>query len=66
MPLFVCEKCKNIENTALSRYWSKKYCTNNTALCSECDSGEWHGKFQKEKFDETIHNSSDYINLPFK
>ena len=24
MPLFVCSKCKNIENTALGKYWGEK------------------------------------------
>lgn len=42
MPLFVCDKCGAIENTALGHYWSRsafKYkdsSLNGKALCSEC------------------------------
>ena len=45
MPLFVCEKCKCIENSALGHYWGEK-----EKLCSECSRGVWHGRFPKEKF----------------
>ena len=31
MPLFVCEKCGCVENTALGKYWAEK-----ERLCSEC------------------------------
>lgn len=64
MPLFCCEKCKCIENTALSNYasrnqniWSSEYI--GKKLCSECAPskyksgkptpyGVWHGKFPKK------------------
>ena len=41
MPLFVCDKCGCVENTALGRYWSKDedYWDDGNrgqALCSEC------------------------------
>lgn len=41
MPLFICEKCGCIENTALGHYWSKdtqmfKNTEWGKALCSEC------------------------------
>lgn len=41
MPLFICEKCGCIENTALGRYWSRNmniWADDNRgkALCSEC------------------------------
>lgn len=41
MPLFVCDKCKAIENTATGHYWGKDqdYFGNSLlgmALCSEC------------------------------
>ena len=45
MPLFVCQKCKCIENSALGSYWGQK-----KKLCSECKTGKWHGRFKKEKF----------------
>jgi len=51
MSLFRCQKCNNIENTALTAgYWAKKI-----KLCSECDHGKWHGRFPKQKFDPKKH-----------
>ena len=51
MSLFVCSKCKTVENTALCGYWwrGKK-----KPLCSECDPefGRWHGSFPKQKFNK--------------
>lgn len=35
MPLFVCEKCGAIENTALGYYWSARL-QNMPRMCSEC------------------------------
>ena len=43
MPLFICEKCFCIENTALGRYWTKDSENlwseedRGKALCSECE-----------------------------
>lgn len=59
MPLFVCgnPKCKNIENTATSRYWFGFSDKKKKPLCSACDpklSG-WHNRFPKEKFDPKKH-----------
>jgi hypothetical protein len=50
MPLFVCERCETIENTALGRFWLAK-----KKLCSECRSGTWHGKFPRVKYDPRVH-----------
>jgi hypothetical protein len=42
MPLFVCDECHVIENTALGHYWSRKHVKfldsskNGLALCSAC------------------------------
>lgn len=47
MPLFICENCNAIENTALGDYWSK-----HIKLCSECARGKWHNRFPKEKFNK--------------
>ena len=46
MPVFICENCGCIENTAVSNYWSRG---SGPALCSECDPeiGKWHGRFPK-------------------
>ena len=51
MPLFVCSKCKAIENTALCRYWFRE--NKKKPLCSDCDPKMkgWHGRFSKNKFD---------------
>lgn len=61
MPLFKCEQCGCVENTALSNYWTRNInwdSTNaeplkNPALCSECDPeiGKWHGQFPKRPWD---------------
>ena len=43
MPLFECDKCHCVENTACTmHYWGHP-----TKLCSECDTGTWHGQFDK-------------------
>lgn len=54
MPIFRCNKCGNIENTALSGFWhrwtrKKEGEEISSALCSECDPeiGKWHGIFEK-------------------
>jgi hypothetical protein len=63
MPLFECEKCKTMENTALGRYWTRNSDfwdaeNRGKALCSECAPathiddtltgfGKWHGRFKK-------------------
>jgi len=51
MPLFICEKCECIENTALCGYWWRG---KGKALCSECDPkiGKWHNIFPKRKWDK--------------
>lgn len=50
MPLFVCSKCKCVENTALCNFWFEK--DKKKAKCSECDNkiGKWHNIFSKEKW----------------
>lgn len=47
MPLFVCDECNCVENTALGLYWSvgiaefKDKSKNNKALCSACKPKEY-------------------------
>jgi hypothetical protein len=58
MPLFICDKCDTIENTALGRFWGVKY-KGGDALCSACmpelryrdyaKGGKWHGRFKRKK-----------------
>jgi len=63
MPLFVCEKCECVENTAVSEYWINKS-DGNPLICSECGTGEWHNMFPKKKHDG-IYNDSfcEYTNV---
>lgn len=65
MPLFVCEKCKCIENTALCDYWSALV-EGTPKLCSECDPeiGEWHGVFEKEVAELTLDTKGMFLNVP--
>lgn len=47
MPLFVCDFCFAIENTATTEpegYWCRD---GGPARCSECLTGSWHGRFEK-------------------
>jgi hypothetical protein len=50
MPLFNCSKCGAVENTALGAYWWNRR-KGKPVLCSECDTGKWHGMFPK-RFDK--------------
>lgn len=43
MPLFQCQKCGALENTALGDFWDSP-----EHLCSECATGKWHGAFPKQ------------------
>lgn len=48
MPIFKCDECHCVENTALCDYWSRNYGDGNgRALCSGCDPeiGELHVSF---------------------
>lgn len=71
MPLFLCDNCGVIENTALSSYWWKDQSAEvgGRALCSECTPataggekfGKWHGKFPREFMtDEQIAEREDW------
>lgn len=46
MPMFLCSKCHHAENTALSNHWIDKR-AGQPLLCSECETGTWHGRFPK-------------------
>lgn len=60
MPLFICSRCKCVENTALSGYW---FGDREKPFCSECDPkiGKWHGAFSKQKWD----GKEEVLNPPF-
>jgi hypothetical protein len=55
MPLFVCENCGCIENTALGHYWARNHVgfkdekMNNKALCSECTPSEYSNGVKTER-----------------
>nr|DAS42831.1 MAG TPA: Rubredoxin evolution, hydrogenase, nickel, energy.86A [Caudoviricetes sp.] len=47
MSVYICEKCGTIDNTAIGGYW--KNCLNDEPkMCSECNTGKWHGEFEKK------------------
>lgn len=47
MPIFQCEGCGCIDNTATSNFWTR---TTLSPLCSACDPeiGRWHGRFPQQ------------------
>ena len=48
MPLFECSECGCVENTALGEYWYRHQIEKLPPLCSECETGKWHGQFEKQ------------------
>lgn len=51
MPLFKCDRCNCIDNTALGgSYWFRE--RTGGAFCSECYTGKWHGRFEKKTPEE--------------
>lgn len=70
MPLFVCDKCHGIDNTALhGNYWTRlvdddKKKFSGMILCSECHTGTWHGRFPKVKFDPATDLAGQYCYVP--
>lgn len=63
MPLFRCEQCGCVENTAMSAYWWRKHKADSRALCSECDPefGKWHGAFPKRPADGMLIDQSGHL-----
>ena len=51
MSVYICEKCGAIENTALGGYW-QNHLNYQIPMCSECNTGKWHGQFEKEYWDD--------------
>lgn len=53
MPLYSCEQCGAVDNTALTNYWAQvRHMT--TILCSSCDPhiGKWHDEFPKQTMEQ--------------
>lgn len=68
MPLFVCDKCHAIDNSACGgNYWDRlleKDESKFVVQCAECYTGTWHGHFPKRiyvKGDEKRDGGIDYI-----
>jgi hypothetical protein len=45
MPLFLCDRCDAVENTALGRFWVP---VGEPRICSACSTGKWHGLFPQQ------------------
>ena len=66
MPLFKCQTCGCVENTALGDYWNAKHSEGRAPRCSECGKGKWHGRFPKEDADAAgyIEGNDGFIYKP--
>lgn len=69
MPLYVCDKCHGIDNTALhGNYWTRlvdyKKKGSGLILCSECHTGVWHGRFPKSIFSVTTDDPTTFCYVP--
>jgi hypothetical protein len=42
MPLFICDRCKCVDNTATSDFWLQARRGSTERLCTECRTGTWH------------------------
>ena len=49
MPLFECERCGVVDNTALTNFWLAFVDESKPRLCSQCDPeiGKWHERFPR-------------------
>lgn len=56
MPIFECEQCHCVDNTALTSFWWDVFQENKAALCSQCDPnrGQWHYEFPRMSAEEYI------------
>lgn len=70
MPLFVCDKCHAIDNSACGgNYWDRLLKdglkeTSGMILCAECRTGIWHNQFAKRTYqpgDEKRSGGIEYI-----
>lgn len=66
MPLFVCDRCHAIDNSACGgNYWDRLIAKEKTILCAECYTGTWHGQFSKTIYiGPPKQNPNDFIYLP--
>lgn len=70
MPLFVCDECHAIDNSACGgNFWDRLLedglkATSGKILCAECYAGTWHGQFTKRIYklgDEKCSGGIEYI-----
>jgi hypothetical protein len=47
MPLFECDECGIVDNTALAPFYWKRRNQRLNKLCTECLTGEWHYRFER-------------------
>jgi len=71
MPLFVCDKCHGIDNSACGgNYWDRLLKdglkeTSGMILCAECYTGIWHNQFAKVIYKgPPEHRPSDFEYIP--
>jgi len=50
MPLFICDRCHCVDNTATSDFWLQARSGSAERLCSECHTGSWHNRFPKAPY----------------
>lgn len=69
MPIFVCDICHAMDNSARDgNYWDRLLTDNRSKpfviKCSECNTGKWHDKFPKRIYqpgDEKREGGIHYI-----
>lgn len=78
MPLFVCEECNCVDNTAIGHFWGRNHIKfkdsnkNGKALCTECAPAEFEdgsintrwGKWHNEFKKEEVKPTDEVINWP--
>ena len=50
MPLFICDGCGCVENTASSDFWIQRREGLPDRRCSKCRTGKWHGRFPQRPY----------------
>lgn len=43
MSIYKCDECGCVDDTLYSNYWNN----GKQLICSECETGKWHGQFNK-------------------
>lgn len=56
---FVCDQCGCVDNLRLVVF------SNHGMRCSECETGQWHGFFEKEEYDAYRHRVCNRNNPHF-